>query len=334
VVKNINSQMKLSVDNSTQRRAIHRGGKLLAKSLAAYWLVAVAVIFSSNFAVAQKAVPELWGLHVHDEAHLLTQPTIDKLEQQLRAYQDSTSNEIAILITPSLDGDVLENYSMRVVEHWELGKKNKDNGVLLLIVADEHKIRIEVGYGLEGVLTDAQTSRIIRNELAPYFRKNEYDKGVTAGVDAIVKTIGGEYLTDNESGIEALGTTERVLLGLFIFVVLGAFTFMGLFIPGCGGWFLYAFLIPFYAAFPMIVLGTTGGMSILAFYVIAFPILKLILGKTSLGMRMAKTVATANSVGGRGWSGASGWSSGGGRSSGGFSGGGGSFGGGGSSGSW
>jgi len=107
-----------------------------------------------------------------------------------------------------------------------------------------------------------------------------------------------------------------------------------LFIPGCGGWFLYVFLIPFYAAFPMVVLGTMGGMTILAFYVFAFPILKLILGQTNLGIRMAKTMATANRGGGRGWSGGSGWSSGGSRSSGGFSGGGGSFGGGGSSGSW
>jgi uncharacterized protein len=334
VVKNVKSEMNLSVENCTEQTVICRGRKLSANSLGAYSLMAALLMFSFYFAEAQKVVPELWGLHVHDEAHLLTQPTIDKLEQQLRAYQDSTSNEIAILITPSLDGDVLENYSMRVVEHWKLGKSNKDNGVLLLIVADEHKIRIEVGYGLEGVLTDAQTSRIIRNELAPYFRKNEYDKGVTAAIDAILRTIGGEYTDDEESGIEALGTTGRVLLGLFIFGILGAFTFMGLFIPGFGGWILYAFLIPFYAAFPMIVLGTIGGMSILAFYVIAFPILKLILGKTNLGKKMAKTMATANRGSGRGWSGGSGWSSGGSRSSGGFSGGGGSFGGGGSSGSW
>lgn len=334
MVKNVKCEMNLSVDNCTQRNVSRNGRKPLANSLGAYWLMAVAVMLSFNSAKAQKAVPELWGQHVHDEAHLLTQPTIDKLEQQLRAYQDSTSNEIAILITPSIDGDVLENYSMRVVEHWKLGKKSKDNGVLLLIVADEHKVRIEVGYGLEGVLTDAQTSRIIRNELAPYFRKNEYDKGVTAGIDAIMKTIGGEYKVDDESGIEALGTTERALLGLFIFGILAVFTFMALFIPGCGGWFLYAFLIPFYAAFPMIVLGTTGGLSILALYVVAFPILKLILRKTNLGTRMAKTMANANRGGGRGWSGGSGWSSGGSRSSGGFSGGGGSFGGGGSSGSW
>jgi uncharacterized protein len=179
------------------------------------------------------------------------------------------------------------------------------------------------------------SSRIIRNELAPYFRQNQYDEGVTAGINAIVKAIGGEYKADDETGMEELGLKERVLIGLFIFGILGVFTFMGLLIPGCGGWFLYAFLIPFYAAFPMVVLGTTAGLSVLAFYIIGFPILKLMLGKTDWGIRMAKKMATANQGSKRGWSTGSGWlSGGGGRSSGGFSGGGGSFGGGGSSGSW
>ena len=314
--------------------SIHRAGKFSLNPRRAYWLLAGAMTFLLSFANAQKAIPELWGLHVHDEAHTMTQPAIDKLEQQLIAYQDSTSNEIAVLIIPSLEGDALEDYSLRVVEKWKLGKKKKDNGVLLLIVADEHKIRIETGYGLEGVLTDAKASRIIRNEIAPHFRQNQYDEGVTAGVNAIVKAIGGEY-KDDEDGLEQLGLKERLLIGLFIFGILGIFTFMGLAVPGCGGWFLYAFLIPFYAAFPMMALGKSAGLSVLACYVVGFPIIKLMLGRTDWGKRMAKKMATANQRSGRGWSGGSGWSSGGGgRSSGGFSGGGGSFGGGGSSGSW
>ena len=297
-----------------------------------YWLIAGVLCFSPGIASAQKTVPELWGLHVHDEAHILKQPTIDNLEQQLITYQDSTSNEIAILIIPSLEGDALESYSLRVVEKWELGKKSKDNGVLLLIVVDDHKIRIETGYGLEGVLTDAKSSRIIRNEIAPYFRQNQYDEGVTAGIDAILKAIGGEYTADNESDLESLGTKERILITLFIFGILGMFTFMGLIIPGCGGWFLYAFLIPFYATFPLVVVGTTPGVSILASYIIGFSILKLMLERTAWGKRIGKKMATAGGGGGRSWSTGSGWSSGG--SSSGFSGGGGSFGGGGSSGSW
>jgi uncharacterized protein len=290
---------------------------------------------SFTVAKAQREIPELWGTHVHDEANILQHATVDGLERKLSAHQDSTSNEIGILIISSLEGDALEDYSMRVVEKWRLGKKGKDNGVLLLIVVDEHKMRIETGYGLEGVLTDAVCSRIIRNEIAPYFRQNNYDEGLVAGINAIVKAIGGEYKADDESDKPVdLAWKEKMLIGLFVFGILGVFTFLGLVVPGCGGWFLYAFLIPFYAAFPMVVLGKSAGLTVLGLYAIGFPILKLFIGKTEWAKQMGKKMAGANRGGSRGWSSGSGWSGGGGRSSGGFSGGGGSFGGGGSSGSW
>jgi len=101
---------------------------------------------------------------VLDEAHALKQETIDQLEHQLAQYEDSTSNQIAILIINTLDGETIEEYSLRVAEKWKLGQKDKDNGVLLLIAVDDHKMRIEVGEGLEDALTDAQSNRIIRNE--------------------------------------------------------------------------------------------------------------------------------------------------------------------------
>jgi uncharacterized protein len=296
------------------------------------WLFSIAILISHSV-MGQKAIPELWGLHVHDEAHVLSQLTVDNLEKELVAYQDSTSNEIAVLIISSLEGDALESYSLQVVEKWKLGKKAKDNGALLLVVVDEHKMRIETGYGLEGVLTDAICSRIIRNEIAPQFRQNNYDVGITEGIHAMIRAIGKEY-TSEDLEETPLGLKERILIGLFIFGILGVFTTMALLIPGCGGWFLYAFLIPFYATFPMAVMGTSAGVILLIIYIICLPILKLILGKSEWGKRMAKKFASTNSRGG-GWSAGSGWSSGGGgRSSGGFSGGGGSFGGGGSSGSW
>src|SRR5678815_4957109 len=94
---------------------------------------------------AQKAIPELWSMRVHDEAHVLRQETVDQLEKELKVYEDTTSNQVAILIVQSLDGDVLEEYSLRVAEKWKLGKKEKDNGVLLLVAVDDHKMRIEVG---------------------------------------------------------------------------------------------------------------------------------------------------------------------------------------------
>lgn len=302
---------------------------------------------------AQRAVPELWGHRIHDEAHILTQATVDNLEATLRKHEDSTTNQIAVLIIPSLEGEVLEEYSMRVAHDvWKLGTKNNDNGVLLLIAVDDRKMRIEVGYGLEGVLTDALTSRIIRNEIAPHFRNQEYDAGVTAGVNAIVAAIGNEYNTadssdtsENNSLEMDMTWQERLLIGAFIFGILGIFTVIGIFVPGCGGWFMYAFLIPFYAIFPMAVLGVTGGLIALGIYAIGFPIAKLLLSRSSWGKKVISKMNSGKRSGGKrggggGWSSMSGWSSGrssgwsSGGSSGGFSGGGGSFGGGGSSGSW
>ena len=296
---------------------------------------------------AQRAVPELWGHRIHDEAHILTTATVDNLEAILQKHEDSTTNQIAVLIIPSLDGEVLEEYSLRVAHDvWKLGTRNNDNGVLLLIAVDDRKMRIEVGYGLEGVLTDAITSRIIRNEIAPHFRDQQYDEGVTAGVKAIVAAIGNEYsISDSAStsGNNSLDMDmtwkERLLIGAFIFGILGIFTVIGIFVPGCAGWFMYAFLIPFYAVFPIVVLGVTGGMITLGIYAIGFPIAKLLLGRSAWGKRAMSKMKSGKKSGG-GWSSMSGWSSGrssgwsGGGGGGGFSGGGGSFGGGGSSGSW
>ena len=304
----------------------------IAGSVGLFFLVLVAC----GPLYGQKAVPELWGLHVHDDAKVLSHETADLLESRLIAYKDSTSNEIAILIVTSLDGDVLEEYSLRVAEKWKLGDDQKDNGVLLLIAVDDHKMRIEVGYGLEGVLTDVLCNRIIRNEIAPAFRKDDYDGGVTAAIDAIIKGIGGEYTAEDkdEDALAELNWKEKLLIGSFVFGILGIFTFIGLIAPGCAGWFLYAFLIPFYATFPTIILGVNGGLTLLGIYAVAFPALKLILRKTAWGESMSKKMGTGRGGGGS-WSSGSGWggfSSGGG--GGGFSGGGGSFGGGGSSGSW
>jgi uncharacterized protein len=306
-------------------------------------ILIIFLLLWSGIVTAQRAVPPLWGHRVHDEVPVVSAASVEYLESMLKAHEDSTTNQIAVLIIPSLDGDVLEEYSLRVAhDEWKLGSSNNDNGVLLLIVVNDRKMRIEVGQGLEGVLPDAVTSRIIRNEIAPHFREQKYEEGIRAGVDAIINAIGGEYTGEDvaEPMEIEMSLTERLLTGAFIFVILGLFTGMGLFIKGCAGWFLYAFLIPFYAVFPMAVLNPTWGVGILITYVIAFPIAKAIIARTAWGKKMI-TAMTKNEGGGSGgWSSGGGWfgggSSGGGWSSGGggFSGGGGSFGGGGSSGSW
>jgi uncharacterized protein len=282
-------------------------------------------------AFSQKPVPELWNLRVHDDAHVLKQETIDLLEKRLAHYEDSTSNQIAILIIPSLEGESLEEYSIMVAGKWALGQKEKDNGVLLLIAVDDHKMRIEVGEGLEGVLTDAISNRIIRNEMAPAFRRGDFDGGVTAAIDGMIKAIGGEYTAEEINELEELTTKQKILIGLGLYFFLSIFAFFALVMPGCTGWGLYGFLIPFYTLFPAFLVSEKNWYVPGLIYILGFPPLKLLVGRSDWGKKIGKNMGSGSSGGG-GWTS---WSSGSSSSSGGgFSGGGGSFGGGGSSGSW
>jgi uncharacterized protein len=146
--------------------------------------------------LAQLAIPEHGGVWVHDEANVLSAGAKAELEAILKYERDSTSNQIAILIVQSIQGESLEEYALRVAEKWQLGQKSKDNGALFIIALNERQMRIEAGRGLEGVLTDAMSSRINRNEVAPYFRQGNYDEGVKAGVMAIIHVIKGEYKND------------------------------------------------------------------------------------------------------------------------------------------
>ncbi len=246
---------------------------------------------------------------------------LDQLEQQLKAYEDSTSNQISILIVPSLGGDAIEEYALRVAEKWKLGTKKKDNGALLLIAIDDHKMRIEVGEGLEGVLTDAQSNRIIRNEMAPDFRRGDYDGGVTSAVHAMIKTIAGEYKADDlaSSGGEELTVTQKILMGMFILTILGIFTAIALFSPGGTGWGLYSFLIPFYAIFPWLAIGLTGGIILFGLYVVGMPLAKIIVGRSAWGkskmiqwQSRGGSFSSGSSIGGSSWGSSTGNSFGGG----------------------
>lgn len=158
-------------------------------------LVVISILLlTSTQSFGQLAVPDHGGVWVHDQANILSASTKAQLEAVLKAERDSTSNQIALLIVPSLEGDDIDSYGIRVAEAWKLGTKDNDNGVLLLIALKDRKVRIDVGQGLEGVLTDAMSSRINRNEIAPRFRQGDYDGGVKAGVVAIIQTIKGQYV--------------------------------------------------------------------------------------------------------------------------------------------
>jgi uncharacterized protein len=114
----------------------------------------------------------------------------------LAAHEDSTSNQVAVLTVSSLGGEAIEDFSLRVAEAWGLGQAGTDNGVLLLVAVDDREMRIEVGYGLEDVLTDAAAGRIIRDDIAPQFRNGNYNAGVQMGVQRILGTIDGSYVPD------------------------------------------------------------------------------------------------------------------------------------------
>lgn len=157
---------------------------------------AASVIMALTSALASQVsaldVPALTG-RVVDLAHVLPDSTVNALSSRMAEHETKTSNQAAVLILPSLAGEPLEEFSHRVATRWKLGQKGTDNGVLLLVAMQERKVRIEVGYGLEGVLTDARSAQIIRNDIVPRFRAGDFPGGVSAGVEAILRTIEGTY---------------------------------------------------------------------------------------------------------------------------------------------
>jgi uncharacterized protein len=194
------------------------------------------------------------------------------------------------------------------------------------------------------VLTDAQSSRIIRNEIAPAFRRSEFDEGVAAGISSIIKAIGGEYTAEDISESADMSVTDRIIFGAFIFGILGLFTLISVFVRGGAGWGIYAFLIPFYLVFGWIPFGAfAAGLWVTVVYVVVMGALRIAMNYTPWGRSVQKkwderSKKWSSSSGGSSWSGSrwssgsSSWSSSDSGSS--FSGGGGSFGGGGSSGGW
>ena len=295
----------------------------------------------------QDEVPYLTG-RVVDNSEILRPDTRKRLTETLRQHEQRTTNQIAVLTVPTLKGEGVEEYAVRVFEHWKLGQQGKDNGVLVVVAPQERRMRIEVGYGLEGVLPDAVAARIIRNVMTPRFKDGDYDGGIAQGLDAIVAQLegkeapaaaepaasrGGEFIKAPDMPMH-----EKILMGAFIFGIIGLFTVIGIVTPGMG-WFLYLFLIPFWAMFPVVIFGSGITLYILIAYLIGFPIAKLLVSNTDWfrdAVRNSRRKGHAG-IGGITWGGGGGsWSSSGSRSSsgGGFSGGGGSSGGGGASGSW
>jgi uncharacterized protein len=159
-------------------------------------------------------VPALKG-RVNDYAGILSDAAEHQIDVVLAELERTDSTQIAVLTIPSLKGDSLEDFSIRLAEQWKIGQKSNDNGAILLISKQDRKIRIEVGYGLEGKLTDLMTGRIIRNVIAPNFKSGDFDAGVVQGVSAMIGTVKGLYTAERKPSGTRRRSSSPGLFGLF-----------------------------------------------------------------------------------------------------------------------
>ena len=159
---------------------------------------------------------------VNDFAEALSADEESKLEELLVKYDDSTSNQVAIVLVNSLQGYPVEDFALKILREWGIGNKKTNNGVLILASIAEHKVRIEVGYGLEGAIPDAIASRIIRNEIAPNFKSENYYEGLKAAATSIIKAAKGEYTAPEGYGKknkEDGGSILKVIIMIIIIIV-------------------------------------------------------------------------------------------------------------------
>jgi uncharacterized protein len=287
--------------------------------------IALLLVLALPLALADVAIPPL-SSHVTDLTHTLTRDQAASLEQTLSAFEAKKGSQIAVLIVPTIEPESIEQYSMRVAEAWKIGRKGTDDGVIFVVAKNDRKMRIEVGYGLEGALPDVTAKRIIRDAVTPHFRAGEYYLGIVAATDRIMQTIDGEPLPEPTLTERASRPSSNIGSILVVFLI-AQFVVGGI---------LRA------------IFGRFGGASLTAG---AAGIIVWLLAGTLVFAILAALVAfliTLFTGGGGGWSsgrrsgwgswgpgiggfGGSNWGGGGGSS---WGGGGGGFGGGGASGSW
>ena len=272
-------------------------------------------------AFADVAIPALTG-RVVDQTATLTPDQAAALEQKLKAFEDRKGTQIAVLIVPTTEPETIEQFSIRVAEAWKIGRKKIDDGALLVVAKNDRTLRIEVGYGLEGALTDVTSKRIIDEVIVPKFRNGDFAGGISDGVDRMISVADGEPLPppaarrQQSSGV--LDNLESIIPFAFIAVLV------------LGG-ILRAVLGRLVGAI------VTGGLvGLIAWFFVGALAVAVITGIIAFFFTLVGDSIATTGGGGRGggWSGGSGGGFSGGSGGGGFSGGGGSFGGGGASGRW
>lgn len=156
---------------------------------------------------------------VNDLANVLSAEQKDILEQQLVALDDSTSNQIAIVTVPTLNGNDVADYANKLFRAWGIGNKKNNNGVLILVAIQERKIRIEVGYGLEGAIPDVTAKDIIENDIAPSFKKNDYLRGFSEAIQSLSRAAVGEYKQQREKH-DGGGAGKFIFIVILVIIIL------------------------------------------------------------------------------------------------------------------
>jgi uncharacterized protein len=281
----------------------------------AIWATLLALLLTGA-AQAEMPVPPL-GAHVTDLTATLDAQQTRTLESRLAAFEEKKGVQLAVLIVPSTQPESIEQFGIRVVEAWKLGRKGVDDGALLIVAKNDRALRIEVGYGLEGALNDATAKRIVDEIIVPYFKRGEFYPGIESGLAAMMRVVDGELLPPpKRAAASGKYDIESLLLIAFGLVVV------------VGG-MLRALLGRFPAALLM-----GGGLGVLAWLMVASLFAALLAG--IMAFLFVLLGGSARGYGGGGMGGTRGGGFGGGSfgGGGGFSGGGGGFGGGGASGRW
>ncbi|MGE5240108.1 MAG: TPM domain-containing protein [Bacteroidota bacterium] len=293
----------------------------LARGLCVFLLLGVVL-----GARADIAVPPLTA-RVTDLTNTLTAAQRDTLENALRAFEARKGSQIAVLIVPTTEPETIEQYSIRVTDAWKLGRKGVDDGALLLVAKDDRALRIEVGYGLEGVIPDAIANRVVNEIIVPYFKQGDFYGGIHAGVSRLIRLIDGEPLPPPEARDISWSGIHDLLPIAFIAVMVGG-GFLGALVGRLFGAGIAGGIV---AVVFWITIGSLIGALIAGIVVFLFT---LVMGGGGRGGFGGQSARRYGGYGGGlgGWGG--GGFGGGGFGGGGFSGGGGGFGGGGASGRW
>jgi len=236
----------------------------------------LAILFLANTATASALEVPRYAGTVNDAAGVMSPAALQASKDRIKAHEDKTGNQIAVLTIPSLEGEDIEGYADRVFKSWKPGKKGKDNGILLVVSVKDRRMRFEVGYGLEGTLPDSAAGEIIRTFMTPQFKQGDFNTGIDAGVAAVIEALENGVSAEDPAPQPAADTSYifRAIVIILMLLYFGFLTVLGLATLKFG-WFLYAFMIISLAMGPTEFISATVRNILLVALAILFPLLKI-----------------------------------------------------------